>query len=252
MRLPLLVSVVLHALAIALLLTIRAPEPARLRFAHATAMVSPYRATKHLTRKPNIPSRRPPRTVARTFRIPDRSPQPAPARLTLAIPDPPIIRSPDVRLPDSAAPSLDLPPPPLRRPVAVTGAFEATIPPNQAVPRTDIITGNFGDASTAMAGSHSRRAPQAAISAAAEILMKPRPAYTDEARRLRIEGEVLLEVLFGASGEARVIRRIQGLGHGLDESAIAAARAIQFRPAKRGESAVDSTAIVHFVFQLAY
>jgi hypothetical protein len=42
------------------------------------------------------------------------------------------------------------------------------------------------------------------------------------------------------------------LGHGLDENAIAAARAIQFRPAKRGDTAADSTAVVHIVFQLAY
>ena len=96
------------------------------------------------------------------------------------------------------------------------------------------------------------RASDTALSSAAEILVKPRPAYTEEARRLRIEGEVLLEVLFEASGEARVLRTIRGLGHGLDENAIAAARAIQFRPAKRGDAAVDSTAVVHIVFQLAY
>lgn len=252
MRLPLLVSVVLHALAITLLLANPTPERPRVRFARATAIVPPYRAPAAVKSRPHIPLPHPLRTVARTFRIPDRSPQPAPQRFPLAIPDPPLLRSPDVRLPDSAAPSPDLPPPPVRRPAAVTGAFDATIPPSQAVTRADIITGNFGDATTAAAGSHSRPAPEAGIFSAAEILMKPRPAYTDEARRLRIEGEVLLEVLFGASGEVRVIRSIQGLGHGLDESAIAAARAIQFRPAKRGESAVDSAAIVHFVFQLAY
>jgi len=87
---------------------------------------------------------------------------------------------------------------------------------------------------------------------AAEILFKPRPAYTDEARRLRIEGEVLLEVLFAASGEARVLRTLRGLGHGLDESAIAAAHEIRFRPARRGDAPVDSSAVVHIVFQVAY
>jgi TonB family protein len=85
-----------------------------------------------------------------------------------------------------------------------------------------------------------------------EILSKPRPAYSDEARRLKIEGEVLVELLFSASGEARVVSLIRGLGHGLDENALAAAQAIRFRPAKRGEVSVDATAIVHIVFQLAY
>jgi TonB family protein len=85
-----------------------------------------------------------------------------------------------------------------------------------------------------------------------EILFRPRPAYSEEARRQRLEGEVLVEVLFTAAGEARVTRLVRGLGRGLDESALAAAQAIRFRPAQRAGTPVDSTAIVHIVFQLAY
>jgi hypothetical protein len=44
---------------------------------------------------------------------------------------------------------------------------------------------------------------------------------------------------------------VRGLGHGLDENAVAAAQAIRFRPAARDGAAVDSTALVHIVFQLA-
>src|SRR5713101_6814307 len=39
-----------------------------------------------------------------------------------------------------------------------------------------------------------------------KILEKPRPLYTNEARTQRIEGEVLLQVMFMASGEVRVMR----------------------------------------------
>ncbi|HEX8816574.1 MAG TPA: energy transducer TonB [Terriglobales bacterium] len=85
-----------------------------------------------------------------------------------------------------------------------------------------------------------------------QITSKPRPVYTDEARALKIEGEVLLEVLFGANGQLHVNRVVQGLGHGLDEAAIAAANKMQFKPALASGSPVDSTAIVHVVFQLAY
>jgi TonB family protein len=140
----------------------------------------------------------------------------------------------------------------VRRIAAATGAFDRTIPLDQAVPNAEISTGAFGDASAASLTYRTGRNADTAISSAAEILLKPRPAYTDEARRLQIEGEVLLEVLFAASGEARVLRMVRGLGHGLDENAIAAARAIQFRPARRGDAAVDSTAVVHISFQLAY
>ena len=85
-----------------------------------------------------------------------------------------------------------------------------------------------------------------------EITYKPNPVYTDEARSLKLEGEVLLEVSFSANGTLHVNRVSRGLGHGLDEAAIAAANKIRFKPATRGGQPVDSTAIVHVMFQMAY
>ncbi len=85
-----------------------------------------------------------------------------------------------------------------------------------------------------------------------EILFKPNPAYTEEARGLKLEGEVLLEVMFSANGQLHVNRVVRGLGHGLDENAIAAANKMRFKPAMRNGQPLDSTAIVHVVFQLAY
>jgi TonB family protein len=84
-----------------------------------------------------------------------------------------------------------------------------------------------------------------------EILYKPKPVYTEEARNLRLEGEVLLEVEFAADGQLHVKRVVRGLGHGLDEAAVNAANKIKFKPAQRNGTAVDSTAIVHVVFALA-
>jgi len=91
----------------------------------------------------------------------------------------------------------------------------------------------------------------AALTTQVEVIYKPKPVYTDEARKLNIEGEVLLEVLFGANGELHVNRVVRGLGHGLDEAAISATNKIKFKPAQRNGSAVDSTAIVHVMFQIA-
>lgn len=85
-----------------------------------------------------------------------------------------------------------------------------------------------------------------------EIISKPKPVYTQEARDLKLEGEVLLEIMFGSNGQLHVNRVVRGLGHGLDESAVAAANQIRFRPALRGGTPVDSTAVVHVVFALAY
>jgi TonB family protein len=83
------------------------------------------------------------------------------------------------------------------------------------------------------------------------IQSKPTPAYTAEARQLRIEGEVLLNVVFTADGQVRVLNVARGLGHGLDESAQRAAQGVRFSPAKRDGQPVDSTAILHIVFQLS-
>jgi TonB family protein len=84
-----------------------------------------------------------------------------------------------------------------------------------------------------------------------EIVFKPKPVYTEEAKNLQLEGEVLLEVMFGANGELHVNRVVRGLGHGLDEAAVNAANKIKFKPAQRNGTSVDSTAIVHVTFQLA-
>ena len=85
-----------------------------------------------------------------------------------------------------------------------------------------------------------------------EILFKPKPAYTDEARAKKIEGEVLLQVVFTAGGDVQIQRVVQGLGYGLDDSAQAAARQIRFKPAEQEGHPVDFPAIVHITFALAY
>ncbi len=83
-----------------------------------------------------------------------------------------------------------------------------------------------------------------------EILSKPKPAYSEVARAKKLEGEVTLEVLFGANGEIRVLRLVQGLGSGLDQNAEVAAAQIRFRPGMRDGRPVDMKGIVRIVFQL--
>lgn len=116
-------------------------------------------------------------------------------------------------------------------------------------PRSSVSTGGFGDATTAQAAA--KRAVHAADTTPVEIISKPRPVYTAEARQLHIEGEVLLDVNFAASGQIRVLRVVRGLGHGLDESAERAAQQIRFNPAKRDGQPQDSDAVVHIVFAIA-
>jgi TonB family protein len=116
-----------------------------------------------------------------------------------------------------------------------------------------VQSGGFGSVEMAPAAkSAPKQAEKAPAIQPVVILSKPSPAYTDEARKLRIEGEVLVEVIFRASGQVQAVRVVKGLGHGLDEAALHAAEQIRFKPALQEGQAVDFPAVAHIVFQLAF
>jgi TonB family protein len=115
-----------------------------------------------------------------------------------------------------------------------------------------VRSSGFGSQEVAPNTTHIQRVESGPPTTPVEITYKPNPVYTDEARHLQLEGEVLLEVEFAANGQFHVNRVVKGLGHGLDEAAINAANKMRFKPALHNGLALDSTAIVHVVFQLAY
>lgn len=115
-----------------------------------------------------------------------------------------------------------------------------------------VATGGFGSEQVVHQGPKIAQADSGPATTPVEITYKPNPIYTQEARDLKLEGEVLLEVTFSANGSLHVNRVVRGLGHGLDEAAIAAANKIRFKPALRFGTPVDSTAVVHVTFQMAY
>jgi protein TonB len=76
------------------------------------------------------------------------------------------------------------------------------------------------------------------------------PPYTDEARSAEIEGRVKLKLSIDAQGNVTDVQVLSGLGHGLDESAIATARRMKFTPASNCGKAASSTFIVGASFRL--
>jgi TonB family protein len=75
--------------------------------------------------------------------------------------------------------------------------------------------------------------------------------YSDEARAMRLEGVAMVQMIVDAQGMARKPRLVRGLGHGLDEAALAAVQRYQFRPAwKRGVGAVPVLITVEVNFRL--
>jgi periplasmic protein TonB len=81
-------------------------------------------------------------------------------------------------------------------------------------------------------------------------LHAPRPGYTEAARRVRIQGPVILEVQLdehGAVGEVSVLR---GQPFGLTESAVAAVSRWRYEPARLGGRAVPVLMTVTINFEL--
>jgi len=116
-----------------------------------------------------------------------------------------------------------------------------------------VQTAGFANTNDQVAQTPKKKVDDAPAVEPVVILSKPRPVYSAEALKLNLEGEVLLEVVFPASGgEVQVNRVVKGLGHGLDEAATKAAQQIKFKPAISNGHPVDFPAVVHIVFQTAY
>ncbi|HLG58185.1 MAG TPA: energy transducer TonB [Vicinamibacterales bacterium] len=282
-------SVVLHAIVVVVLIVtpIRASEkpPApsmqsRLVFVLPATAVMKVPSTALVA--PRLPA--PPRPMREPARA--EVPKPIPVAPIVAKPIEP---APAPLVPAAAAPVFERPieKPVVQRPPE-TGLFERTNGARTSQAAAAVTTGGFGSAAVSPRGaangpvatggfSSGAPAPRGAVngevqtagfdqrasaqpSVAAltkpidrpvEIVFKPTPEYTDEARRARIEGTVSLELEFTAAGDVRMLRVVRGLGHGLDEAAQRAALRIRFKPAQSDGRPVDSRATVHITFRLS-
>ena len=85
----------------------------------------------------------------------------------------------------------------------------------------------------------------------AEILARPEPGYTREARRAGVQGNVVLRVLLLANGKIDRVRVVRRVPYGLTENAIRAACAIKFKPAMKAGKEVSQWVQVEYAFRLA-
>lgn len=141
----------------------------------------------------------------------------------------------------------------IRGTVASTGFGNGTAnPPPSGGKRGTVQSGGFADASVADNAPKKKAAASDSPTTMVNILDKPRPQYTAEGRSLRLEGDVVLDLVFQADGTVQVNKVVSGLGHGLDEAAVRSAQQIKFKPAKRDGQPVDLPARVRIEFRLAY
>jgi len=141
----------------------------------------------------------------------------------------------------------------IRGTVASTGFGNGTAnPPPSGGKRGTIQSTGFADQTVTSDAPKKKAVSGEGATTPVDILEKPRPEYTAEGRKLKIEGDVVIEMVFLANGSVQVNHVISGLGHGLDESATRAAQQIKFKPAKRDGQPVDFPARVRIEFRLAY
>jgi len=108
--------------------------------------------------------------------------------------------------------------------------------------------GNVGGGDMGLGGGGGVQPMSAALKPT--ILYKEKAKYTEEARQNKIQGTVVLNVVFTADGRISNIRVVRGLPDGLTEKAIEAAQKIRFRPAVKNGSPVSVRGNLEFTFNL--
>ena len=82
------------------------------------------------------------------------------------------------------------------------------------------------------------------------LLYKVEPEYSEEARKAKYQGTVVLYVEVDPSGKARNLRVVKSLGLGLDEKAIEAVNKWKFRPGYKDGKPVTVAATIEVNFRL--
>ncbi|HEX5886840.1 MAG TPA: energy transducer TonB [Pyrinomonadaceae bacterium] len=85
----------------------------------------------------------------------------------------------------------------------------------------------------------------------AQVTAKPEAAYTREARRVGVQGNVILRVLLLANGKLDRVRVVRRLPYGLTENAIRAACEVKFKPAVKAGKEVSQWVTLQYPFRLA-
>ncbi len=83
-----------------------------------------------------------------------------------------------------------------------------------------------------------------------QVIFNPEPSFSDEARKSKTQGIVLLAIVVGVDGKPYNIRVQQSLGMGLDEKAIEAVNRWRFRPATFNGQPVATQIAVEVTFRL--
>jgi TonB family protein len=82
------------------------------------------------------------------------------------------------------------------------------------------------------------------------VVYKVDPEYSEEARKAKYSGTVLLQLVVDIDGKAKNIKVVKGVGLGLDEKAVEAVQKWKFTPGKKNGQPVPVYATVEVNFRL--
>jgi protein TonB len=85
---------------------------------------------------------------------------------------------------------------------------------------------------------------------APRAIYQPDPEYSEEARKAKYQGTVVLAAIIDANGHPRDIRVARSVGLGLDEKAMEAVKTWRFEPAKKDNQAVAVLVNIEVTFNL--
>ena len=81
-------------------------------------------------------------------------------------------------------------------------------------------------------------------------IFMPEPEYSEQARKKKINGTVLLSLTVTVDGTTRDIKVVKGVGYGLDEKAVAAVSRWKFSPALKDGQPIEKEITVEVAFRL--
>jgi periplasmic protein TonB len=238
-------SLLLHA-GVALALVRVEPEPL-----HEATSVTVVEVKKRKTEKAKPEPPPPPpvvqKTVPKVRKVPAPAPAPAPA--------------PEAPAPVADAPSSSSATPPPMFGLTLSGGVGVG-GGGIAVPQGNSLGGPQGPRVTrtaqpkALVAKNDRQGDVPSDTECLEALVKPKPiaipqpTYADRAREAGVSGKVRVELTVDETGAVIETRVIEGLGYGLDEAALEAAKAARFEPALRCGKPTRTTFVIGIRFAL--
>jgi len=185
-------------------------------------------------------------------------------QIVLPNPEPPKIKNPSLPVPMTVYgdPSLKMPKGPIGDPTGVPAPPSSGPGRGGGIGRSDGsgVGGGLGGGAGAGRGGNTgggdmglgggRSVEPMTASLRPTILYREKAKYTEEARQNKIQGTVVLQVVFHVNGSVTDIKVVRGLPDGLTEKAIEAARRIRFNPAVKNGTPVSVRGTLEFTFNL--